>query len=326
MRVGYIKQEKIPLKIIDRIKYFLGMVVVREYEQGIVFQIPILEKEKKMNKVLQNLQRQIQKVKVDTIVFSEDCIHSAIYFKMEAFLNNMGTNIVTGRNLMHYMNYEILQYILRIQETNMKQEDVFFLIKKDDSLDLQFLSRFVENCKTVNIVTNDIERFKKVQDNLYHKENILISVSNNKSKSLKRARYVLNVNMGQKELEKFKINRDAIIINFKESILYRNPTFNGININYFQIYMPDEYIEQLEPVNELEEFDTTRLYEAILFKKVENAKKKIIMLSKEELDKHKNLVMDMIADDNIYVSGLIGNNGRIDESEFIQNYQKVIRK
>ena len=58
------------------------MVVVREYEQGIVFQIPILEKEKKMDKVLQNLQRQIQKVKVDTIVFSEDCIHSAIYFKM----------------------------------------------------------------------------------------------------------------------------------------------------------------------------------------------------------------------------------------------------
>lgn len=326
MRVGYIKQEKIPLKIIDRIKYFLGMVVVREYEQGIVFQIPILEKEQKMDKVLQNLQRQIQKVKVDTIVFSEDCIHSAIYFKMEAFLNNMGTNIVTGRKLMHYMNYEILQYILRIQETNMKQEDVFFLIKKDDSLDLQFLSRFVENCKTVNIVTNDIERFKKVQDNLYHKENILISVSNNKSKSLKRARYVLNVNMGQKELEKFKINRDAIIINFKESILYRNPTFNGININYFQICMPDEYIEQLEPVNELEEFDTTRLYEAILFKKVENVKKKIIMLSKEELDKHKNLVTDMIADDNIYVTGLIGNNGRINESEFIQNYQKVIRK
>ena len=326
MRVGYIKKEKFPLKIIDKIKYFWGMVIVHEYEKGIVFQIPLLEKEKKMEQVVHQLFRKIQKAKVDTLVFSEDCIHSAIYSKMEAFLQNTGCHILTGRKLMHYMNYEILEYILKIQKTTMNQEDIFFLIKKDNQLDLQFLSRFVENCKTVNIVTNDIERFKKVQDSLYQKENILIGVSNHKGKSLKRAKYILNVNMEKKEIEKFKINRDAILINFKEKILYDNPAFNGININYFQISIPDEYIEQMEQISEIEAFDMVRLYEAILLKKVEIEKKKITMLSKEELAKHKNIILDMIADDNIQVTGLIGNNGKINEMELIRNRQKMIQK
>lgn len=301
------------------------MVTMREYEQGYVFQIPILEKEKKMDKILRNLLKQIRKAKVDTVVFSEECIRSTLYFKMEAFLNENGSNILTGKRLMHYMNYEILEYILTVQKTTMKQEEVFFLIKKDDSLNLQFLSRFIENCKMVNIVTNDIERFKRVQDNLYQKENILISVSNNKSKSLKRARYILNVNMEKKDIEKFKINRDAIIINFKTSIQYDNPVFDGININYFQIRMPDEYIEQLEQINEWDDFDTTRLYEAILLRKIEIIKKKTI-LSKGELAKHKNMVASIINDDDIHITGLIGNNGRIDETEFIQNYQKTCVK
>ena len=311
--------------MMEKLRYSLGLVIGNEYEQGYVFQIPIAEKEKKIDRVLVSLLKQIRKQKVDTVVFSEDCIYSALYFKMEELFCKNGNEILTGRRLMHYMNYEILEYILTVQKTTMKQEDIYFLIKKDNDMDLQFLSRFVEMCKTVNIVTNDMERFKRVQENLDQKENILISVSNNKSKALKKAKYILNVNMDKKEIEKFKINRDAIIINFKENIQYKNPSFDGINVTYFQIHIPDEYIEQLEPINGLGEFDTARLYESILLKKVENAKKHITMLSKEELEKHKNITAYMIEDDGVRVTGLIGNNGRINEAELIQNYQKTIR-
>lgn len=324
LRVGYIKKALKPLKMIDKLKYFLKMTVIEEYEQGYVFCIPLSEKEKKMDKVLRNLQKQLQKQKIDKVVFSEECKQHKFYFKMKTALS--GENeILTGRKLMHYMNYEILEYILKMQKTTMKQEDVFFLIKKEDNLDLQFLSKFVENCKTVNIVTNDMERFKKIQDNLYQRENILIGISNNKNKSLKRAKYILNVNMEKKELEKFKINRNAIMIHFRENIQYDAITFNGINVNYFQISIPDDYIEQMERVGQLGEFDTAIFYESILLRKAELAKKKITMLSKVELDKHRNMITDMIRDDGIYITGLIGNNGRISERELIQNYQKIIR-
>lgn len=324
LNVGYVKQEKLPFQTMDRIKYFFGMVTSSEFEQGYVFCVPVFEKEKKMEKVVQNLLKQIQKAKVDTIVFSNDLINSSFYSQIEKELKQKEYQILNGRRLMNYMNYDIFGYILNLQKTDIKKEELFFLINKDDSLDLQFLSKFVENCKMVNIVTNDLERFKKIQENLYEKENILISVSNNRSKSLKRAKYIFNVNMDQKDIEKYKINRNAMIVNFRENVRYNSNIFDGICVNYFQINLPDEYIEQFDKNIEIEEFDRTRLYESILMKKIEIEKKKAVMLSKSELKKRKNIVMDMIYQDEIKVVGLIGNNGKIDEKEIIRNYQQIV--
>ena len=68
----------------------------------------------------------------------------------------------------------------------MKQEDIYIVFKREQGLDLNFLKRFIENFKTANIVTNDIERLKNVQDNLLENDGILIAVSNNKKKALKQ--------------------------------------------------------------------------------------------------------------------------------------------
>ena len=56
-------------------------------------------------------------------------------------------------------------------------------------------------------------------------------------------------------------------------------------------------------------------------KKIEIEKKKSTILSKSELAKRKNIVNDIIRQDEIKIMGLIGNNGRIDESEIIQESQ-----
>ena len=182
-----------------------------EFEEGHVLRIPIYKNERKTKKVLYNLIKIIEKLKIDTVVFSEKIMfnHHELYNQIYQALVENKENILNGRKLMNYMNYDIFEYILNLQKVDIKQEDIYFLIKKDPNLDMQFLLRFIENCKTVNIVTNDIDRFKKIQSNLYEKESILISVLNNKSKSLKRAKYIFNVNMTKEEIEKYKINREA---------------------------------------------------------------------------------------------------------------------
>ena len=220
---------------------------------------------------------------------------------------------------MQYMNFDIFEYILKIQKEPMNKQDVFFMIKKDNNMDLQFLEPYIENCKTVNIVTNDMERFKKVQDNLYEKEDILISVSNNKNKALKKAKYIFNVNMNKSEMKKYKIDRNAIIINLKENVKIDDTSFEGININYFQISIPDDYIEKYEIFCKENEFDTVKIYEAILLRKIQSQKAKSVMLSKTDLKKRKNIEADIIKKDNVKITGLIGNNGRIDENEIIKN-------
>ena len=84
------------------------------------------------------------------------------------------------------------EHVLNKQKKNMKQEEIYIIFKKCSNLDLNFLKRFIEGFRIVNIVTNDLERLKNVQDNLLENDGILISVSNNKRKALKRAKYIFN--------------------------------------------------------------------------------------------------------------------------------------
>lgn len=314
MNIGYIKKEVNTYKLIDKIKYFFGIIKIEQFDEATVFKLTILKKEKKMEKITQRLLKKLRELKITHIIFSNEIESSEIYVKIQQAAHQNSIDIFNGRLLMRYMDYDILEYIMNLQKTNMKQEDIYFLIKKDSTLNLQFLSKFIEKCKTVNIVTNDIDRFKKIQEKLYKKENILIGVSNNKAKSLKRAQYILNINFEQKDIEKFKINRNAIIINFKNTITYKRNIFDGININYFEISLPDEYIERFEKINEFEEFDKEKLYEGMLIKRIE----------KKNREENKDIISSIIGKDGVKIVGLIGNNGKISKEEIIRNYQKVI--
>lgn len=319
INIGYIKKADIPVKIIERVKQFLEIIKKEQYDVGTVYKIPRNIKEKKQEKFIQKFINELKKVKIDTVVFSEEIINSNLYEGIVDEICKVNKGIVNGKRLMQYMNFDIFEYILKIQKEPMNKQDVFFMIKKDNNMDLQFLEPYIENCKTVNIVTNDMERFKKVQDNLYEKEDILISVSNNKNKALKKAKYIFNVNMNKSEMKKYKIDRNAIIINLKENVKIDDTSFEGININYFQISIPDDYIEKYEVFCKENEFDIVKIYESILLRKIQSQKAKSVMLSKTDLKKRKNIEADIIKKDNVKITGLIGNNGRIDENEIIKN-------
>ena len=310
MIVGYIKKQNKPIELIDKIKYFFKIVKVTQCNMGYVLEIPF---KGSTDKMINKVSKIIKKLEIDNIVFSNELIYTEFSFRV---INNLDKETVCdGRKLMIYMQYDILIYILNIQNIDVNNADVYFLIKKDNDLNLQFLSKFIENCKTVNIVTNDIARFKEVQERIYENENILIGISNNKSKALKRARYILNVNMDENDIKKYKINRDAIIINLKNMVYYNNPGFNGININYMQIFLPDEYIEQFECINSQNEFDLTKLYEVYLMQKLNKEKRKLNVLKCEKVE---NIEEKIIKQDGIKITGLIGNNGQIGESEFVK--------
>ena len=310
MIVGYIKKQNKPIELLDKIKYFFKIVKVTQCNMVYVLEIPF---NGSTDKMINKVSKIIKKLEIDNIVFSNELIYTEFSFRV---INNLDKETVCdGRKLMIYMQYDILIYILNIQNIDVNNADVYFLIKKDNDLNLQFLSKFIENCKTVNIVTNDIARFKEVQERIYENENILIGISNNKSKALKRARYILNVNMDENDIKKYKINRDAIIINLKNMVYYNNPGFNGININYMQISLPDEYIEQFECINNQNEFDLTKLYEVYLMQELNIEKRKLNVLKCEKVE---NIEEKIIKQDGIKITGLIGNNGRIGESEFVK--------
>ena len=294
MVVGYIKEENIDSGIFQKIKG----IEIRKFDNNYV--IAISNKDKSWLK--KRLVKYIDKLEIEALVFEKQLEGN---FKEEicTMLGKRKLQIINGKLLMEYMEYEIVKYIINKQGTNTKREDIYIIFKKEDGLDLNFLKRFIENFKVTNIVTNDIERLKNVQENLLENDGILIAVSNNKKKALKRAKYIINVNLNKEELEKYTINRNSIIINIRENVKYNSSSFDGININYFNISCPDEYIEKLEQVGNIEvKFDLVKLYESIFL---------CNNMQKQELE----AIYERINEDGIYVTELIGNNGPILDEE-----------
>lgn len=296
--------------------------------------------ERKLKRITQNIIKYIEKYQINILVFSNvlscyerisnvNCFEMYLkeqlkargYIKEESNIYHKDITFLNGKILMQYMQYEILKYILQIQNKNVSQEDIYFLIKKDSKLDLDFLNSFIENAKTVNIVTNDIERFKNIQEKLYEKENILIGVSNNKNKALKRAKYIFNINLNQKEIEKFKINREAILIHIKEYVKHCKNSFEGININKIELHIPDEYIEEFEQINneECQEFELLKMYEVMLLQRIYQRKQNDLIFPENNVYKmNYQIAKDIIKNDEVKIIGLIGNNGKIEATEFLK--------
>ena len=282
MTIAYIKEEK-------KTSFFQGLEV-NNFENNYV--ISIYDKEK--NRIKNKLIKYIHKLKIDTLVFSEDL---AKYKEEICQMMHDYIMVINGRKVMEFLQFDIMKYILERQKKDIRQEEIYIVFKKDNALDLNFLKIFIESFRMTNVVTNDIGRLKNVQDNLLYKDNILIAVSNNKKKALKRAKYILNVNLTKEELEKYKINREAVIVNIKEDVHYDDISFAGINVKYLEIELPDEYLERFESLGT--KFDNVKLYESVLLK--------------EGMDKRKvEEVQERIKNDEVRITALIGNNGVLD--------------
>lgn len=297
MVIGYIKEEKL-------IGKFFRKIEVRSFNDNYIIAVD----NKNDIKIKKKLIKAIKKLKIEAIVFSKS-LEGEFEVRIRDILNsndnnNIGIKIINGKKLMEYMQYEILEYIIKKRKEDIKLEDVYIVFKKDSKLDLNFLKKFIENFRMTNIVTNEVDRLKNVQDNLLENDNILISVSNNKRKALKRAKYILNVNLDKAELEKYRINRNSTIINIKENVRYDNVSFDGININNFNIELSDEYVERFEVLNE--KFENTKLYESVL-------------INENYTNKNIEKIYDRINNDEIKVKELIGNNGKISDEELKMN-------
>ena len=122
----------------------------------------------------------------------------------------------------------------------------------------------------------------------------MLNISNNRKKSLLKSQIIINIDFPEELINKYKIFDNAIIININDKINLQSKRFNGINVNYYKINLPEEY--------KLDEFKDEIVYESLIYTK--NNYKEI---SKK------------IMQDNIEIIGLIGNKGIINKNEIKQN-------
>lgn len=204
--------------------------------------------------------------------------------------------LIDEKDIIKYLILEILEYIFEIQGKKMEQEDIYFLINKDEDIYLENIKTLSEKFKTTNIITEELSKFQKIVENIFEEETT-IYLSNNKRKSLRRAKYIVNFDYGIGEIEKYNINRTAILINIEQKVKIESIAFEGISINNVNIQIPDELIEHFGRM--MEKINKNILYMSLVNQKQELAR-----------------IKDRIKEDNIHILNLIGDKGIISQEEF----------
>jgi len=248
------KIPKVINQIIIKIKKKVNIITKKQIDKNYIYIIPNVNN--------QNVQKRLQK----KLIREQKDIQIVLSKKIKSLnLQFRKARIIDGKRVKKYAIEEILKYIVNLsQNKNQKLQfqDIYFLQKEHNFETIYMIESLKDKVKTINIITNDIRKYKKIEDNLYN-EGYLITVSNNKKKSLKKAKIIINMDFLKEELSSYIINRNSIIINFTNEKIDNLRGFEGIIINSIKIDMKEEIKQYFKTNNLYYKFDNLDLYESI---------------------------------------------------------------
>lgn len=216
-----------------------------------------LEKEKNVKKLIKKL----EKNEAVNVVLSKE------FYESKNLINALkanGINIFNGRWLEKYLAIQILDYIVMQKNIKKEETEIAITVNQITDLSIELIRKIAKQYKRVTVVTNHIEKLRKIEKEIYDKDGILIVISNNQKKSLSKTQIILNIDFNKEVLNRYKINENAIIINLEGDMKINDKRFNGININDYEIEVGRE--EAIWRPN-MSSFKTKDLLEASLYMK-----------------------------------------------------------
>lgn len=204
-------------------EYFLLVPYYKNYNKIIRYII-----QKQINKILKN--KQINQVILDKYLYN--------------IINVKKEELETGKKFYKLSVDRILKYIFNSDE-KMSQENIYLFVNEYNMNIVSIIEELKNKFKTVNIITHNLKRFKRIEEKLFEK-GYLITVSNNKRKSAIKATYIINYDFKKEEFEKYNINRKAVIINLTDDKNVYGLSFNGVIINDFNVKISANYRKFLD--------------------------------------------------------------------------------
>lgn len=296
------------LGFVVKIKKWLHMITVKEIYSGLIFILPIFNTEKKRQRYLRRCTKKIKKLmkkyQISQMVLAEELQQDETF--MKEFQNNREVerkvHILDGRRLMFYLIKEIVEYISSKQGRTIELEDIYVVVKQDNSQYEENIAFLASYFKTLNIVTPSLKTYQKLAKQLEEKQDIILTVTNNKKKSLKRAKWIINFDLSAEEIKKYTINRTATMIYLAKEGVYEANSFEGLHICQAGIDVSQEIKEFFEKQHLLNQCPITVLYESTI------QDKKSFKQVKEQMKK-----------DQVKIEKLYGRRGVLAEKE----YQKL---
>lgn len=174
----------------------------------------------------------LQKTRSNKIVLEKSLQKNEIYINL---LYSYGYDIVDGKWLFEAILNKILDYIIELK--NMKKQEIQISILVNNLTDYTFenIKILANEYKALNIVTNHMEKFKKLEEKIFRDQGLIITVTNNKKKSLSKSKMIINIDFPGELLNKYNIFDEAIIVSLVDNIKISRKRFNGILINDYEI-------------------------------------------------------------------------------------------
>ena len=155
--------------------------------------------------------------------------------KLINLLKSNDIKIFDGKWLEKYLILDILEYIINKKQIIKAETEIAITANEITDLLIEMIKILSKQYKKLTIVTNHIEKLRKIEKEIKEKEGILIILSNNKNKSLLKSQIIINMDFNQELINQYRIYEEAIIINAEENIIIDAIRFNGIVINDYEI-------------------------------------------------------------------------------------------
>ena len=204
---------------------------------------------------------------------------------------------ITEKNIMKSLIVEIINYIFNINKINTELENIYIFVNEYTKNNIQIIEKMCYKFKTVNIITENIKYYKQLENKLFEK-NILITVSNNKRKSAKNAKYVINIDFCKEKLEQYNLNMNSIIINFTNEKKFFDKLFKGVIINNIEVILNNNF----------------EYYIKEIFGNIDNQ----LLLESYILNNASINVQEYFGKYNCKIGYLLGVRGKISEIEFMK--------
>ena len=183
-------------------------------------------------KVIKEILKKLNYYDCKKVILSKKLKQDEILKKL---LNDNKIKIINGENLFKSLLEKIIEKAS--MDNNIKPENSQITIISNNLE--TWLEYLIENISTkykiLTIVTDNIICFKKLENNFLEKKGTLITITNNKKKSLSKSNLIINLSLNEEQINKYSIFENSIIINAKGNIKIHKKRFNGKIINNFEI-------------------------------------------------------------------------------------------
>lgn len=215
-----------------------------------------LKLEEKLAKKTKNIFKKLNSKKV---VLSKETKNHTKYMNL---LQTYQLDIIDGRWLFRMLVPEIIEYVENKKELEPEETTIHILANDFTEVVIENIKKLAQNHKHVAIITKNISKMKKIEEQILEETGSMITVMNNKKKSLAKAQLIINFDFPTELLKQYAIFEDSTIIDVTGNIKILKKRFNGVIITNYEIDFKNKSEYKIDDKS----FFARDLYEAEFYK------------------------------------------------------------